>query len=44
MINDIMENIENVVSNKSNGLKTKIYSGIIEIFFDMIESMKYALA
>ncbi len=28
MISDIMENIDNFMSNKSNGLKAKIYSGV----------------
>ncbi len=33
MINDIMENIGNFIANKSNGLKAKIYSGVIQIYF-----------
>ncbi len=35
IINDIMENIQSFMSNKSNGLKAKVYSGVIEIYFSL---------
>jgi len=41
MINDIMENIGNFIANKSNGLKAKIYSGVIQISFLFILLTKF---
>ena len=36
IITDIMENIQNLISNKSHGWKTKIYSGVIKSVFDRV--------
>jgi len=39
-----MENIQNFIGNKSNGLKAKIYSGVIKIYFiiDLIKLISIA--